>query len=75
MVGEGTSLRALQLEEGGLDVSDESDQSPSDDEEIEGQLRQTFKVGGRKVKLLKDGMTEYIAFVERKLARRQKEKA
>lgn len=48
--------------------SEEASDTSSEDETNPGI---SYKVGGGKVKELKDGMSEYIAFVERKIARRQ----
>ncbi|KAF9491905.1 P-loop containing nucleoside triphosphate hydrolase protein [Pleurotus eryngii] len=70
-VVEGCSISSAQAfgdDEGdGTDISDESDEGNED-----GQTGKTYMVSGGKVKLLENGMSQYVALVERKLERRKR---
>ena len=52
----------------------EDDNDPSSDEDVDAlsQPGRTYHVGAGKVKLLEQGMTQYVQTVERKLERRRK---
>ncbi|KAK7062089.1 iron complex transport system ATP-binding protein [Favolaschia claudopus] len=69
VVIEGESLRHAAPDD------DESDVSSSDDEDEEDQAPpgKTYRVGGGKLKLMEKGMAQYVAFVERKLAKKKRE--
>ncbi|KDQ27465.1 hypothetical protein PLEOSDRAFT_51211 [Pleurotus ostreatus PC15] len=71
-VVEGCSISSAQAfgdDEGdGTDISDEE----SDEENEGGQTGKTYMVSGGKVKLLENGMSQYVALVERKLERRKR---
>ncbi|KAJ7693913.1 P-loop containing nucleoside triphosphate hydrolase protein [Mycena rosella] len=70
VVIEGESLRHAEVDD---DVSDD----PSSDEEDDAAAPpgKTYRVGGGKLKLMEKGMAQYVAFVERKLARKKREDA
>ncbi|KAJ7167528.1 P-loop containing nucleoside triphosphate hydrolase protein [Mycena filopes] len=55
------------------DDADDSDEPSSSDEDDEGGSPpgKTYRVGGGKLKLMEKGMAQYVAFVERKLARKK----
>ncbi|KAJ7129275.1 P-loop containing nucleoside triphosphate hydrolase protein [Mycena epipterygia] len=56
---------------------DESDDSSSDedDDDTTTPPGKTYRVGGGKLKLMEKGMAQYVALVERKLARKKREDA
>ncbi|KAG9220476.1 hypothetical protein CCMSSC00406_0003932 [Pleurotus cornucopiae] len=71
-VVEGCSISSAQAfgddESDGTDISDEE----SDEENEGGPTGKTYMVSGGKVKLLENGMSQYVALVERKLERRKR---
>ncbi|KAJ6561577.1 P-loop containing nucleoside triphosphate hydrolase protein [Mycena vulgaris] len=70
VVIEGESLRHATQDD------EESDDSSSEDEDdVTTPPGKTYRVGGGKLKLLEKGMAQYVAFVERKLARKKREDA
>ncbi|KAJ7639258.1 P-loop containing nucleoside triphosphate hydrolase protein [Roridomyces roridus] len=72
VVIEGESLRhATQDEDGDEDLSESDD----DEEEESRPPGKTYRVGGGKLKLMEKGMVQYVAFVERKLAKKMRENA
>lgn len=67
VVIEGVSAREAFDHEG----SDESASESSSDDDEEVRKGVTYRVGGGKVRLTPGGMTQYIGFVERKMAKRE----
>ncbi|KAJ7741040.1 P-loop containing nucleoside triphosphate hydrolase protein [Mycena metata] len=70
VVIEGESLRHAAPTDG--DDSDEPSSSDEDGDESTPPGK-TYRVGGGKIKLMEKGMAQYVAFVERKLARKKRE--
>ncbi|KAJ6539742.1 P-loop containing nucleoside triphosphate hydrolase protein [Mycena capillaripes] len=70
VVIEGESLRHAAPDD---DASD--DPSSEEDEEDITPPGKTYRVGGGKLKLMDKGMAQYVAFVERKLAKKKREDA
>ena len=66
---EGESLKHANPE------NDASDESSSEEDEDGAPVGKTYRVGGGKLKLMEKGMTQYVALVERKLAKKKKEEA
>ncbi|KAJ6482821.1 P-loop containing nucleoside triphosphate hydrolase protein [Mycena vitilis] len=52
---------------------DASDDSSSEDDDDTTSPGKTYRVGGGKLKLMEKGMAQYVALVERKLARKKRE--
>ncbi|KAJ7228264.1 P-loop containing nucleoside triphosphate hydrolase protein [Mycena pura] len=69
VVIEGESLKHANPE------NDASDESSSEEDEDGAPPGKTYRVGGGKLKLMEKGMTQYVALVERKLAKKKKEEA
>jgi ATP-binding cassette subfamily F protein 3 len=67
---EGESLRHATRDD---EVSDDSSSDQEDDDGNAAPPGKTYRVGGGKLKLQEKGMAQYVAFVERKLARKQRE--
>ena len=59
------------------DDGDDEDDDPSSDEDDENAAPpgKTYRVGGGKLKLMEKGMAQYVAYVERKLAKQKREEA
>ncbi|KAJ7126423.1 P-loop containing nucleoside triphosphate hydrolase protein [Mycena crocata] len=70
VVIEGQSLRHARPDD---DISDDSSSDEEDDETTP--PGKTYRVGGGKLKLMEKGMAQYVALVERKLARKKREDA
>jgi hypothetical protein len=71
---EGTSFRKLRREQADDYSDDEADESDSS-EEAEDETKppgKTYHVGNGQVKELPRGMVQYVEYVERKLAKREK---
>ncbi|THG96693.1 hypothetical protein EW026_g5189 [Hermanssonia centrifuga] len=72
VVVEGSSLSAAGAV--GDDAEDDEDLSSSEDDEEgqhPGKIGRTYRVGGGKVKLLENGMVQYVNMVERRLEKRR----
>lgn len=69
MVVEGTSFSTLRREQFDEDLSDDSSSSSDDDADEVKPPGLTYHVGGGRVRRLEGGMLEYVAKVERKLAK------
>ncbi|KAJ7498543.1 P-loop containing nucleoside triphosphate hydrolase protein [Mycena latifolia] len=70
VVIEGESLRHATA-----DDEDATDDSSSDEDDVTTPPGKTYRVGGGKLKLMERGMAQYVALVERKLARKKREDA
>ncbi|KAJ7068669.1 P-loop containing nucleoside triphosphate hydrolase protein [Mycena amicta] len=75
VVIERESLRHAEPEDsdGGGSDDDDDDGSSEDDDEGRGPPGKTYRVGGGKLKEMEKGMKQYVAFVERKLARQRRQ--
>ncbi|KAJ6616249.1 P-loop containing nucleoside triphosphate hydrolase protein [Mycena sp. CBHHK59/15] len=69
VVIEGESLRHAAPDD---DASDDAS-STDEDEDSGAPPGKTYRVGGGKLKLMEKGMAQYVAYVERKLARKKRE--